>query len=146
MIDAEAGLWCRIAWQDGVMAATVTDTRGILIFDGDCGFCTTAVDWLRVTLPAFPATTPYQWVDLDAYGLSTQDARERVWYVTATRQYGGHVAIAAILRHQPTAALRALGWLGLAPPWSWAAAIGYALVARFRYLLPGGTPACRMNP
>jgi predicted DCC family thiol-disulfide oxidoreductase YuxK len=127
------------------MAAAMTDTRGILIFDGDCGFCTTAVRWLDRVLPAFPSAVPYQWTDLNGYGLSTQDAHERVWYVTATRQYGGHLALAAILRHQPTAALRGLGWLAIAPPWSWAAAAGYALVARFRYLLPGGTPACRVT-
>jgi hypothetical protein len=32
------------------------------------------------------------------------------------------------------------------PPFSIAAAIGYRLVARYRYLLPGGTPACAVRP
>ncbi|MEO8907166.1 MAG: DCC1-like thiol-disulfide oxidoreductase family protein [Microbacteriaceae bacterium] len=140
------------------MASRVIDARGavvfdaalhvdsVVVFDGDCGFCTTAIDWLRRVLPTFPPAIPYQWAPLDAYGLSKQDARERVWLVTTTRLYGGHRAVAALLCRQPVAALRTLGWLGTVAPWSWAAALGYALVARYRYRLPGGTPACQMKP
>lgn len=117
-------------------------TGALLIFDGDCGFCTTAVRYLERTLPAMPATIPYQWADLDALGLSTDEASERVWLVTAEHQYGGHLAFSALLRHQPNPGMRFAGWLLAAPPFSWTGAIGYFLVARFRYLLPGGTPAC----
>ncbi|HEY5223589.1 MAG TPA: DCC1-like thiol-disulfide oxidoreductase family protein [Microbacteriaceae bacterium] len=122
------------------------DTRGMVIFDGDCGFCTSAIDWMQNRLPAFPSAIPYQWAPLDTYGLSVQEARERVWFVSATRLYSGHRAVAAILCRQPVAVLRTIGWLGTVAPWSWAAAIGYALVARYRYLLPGGTPACQLKP
>ena len=115
-----------------------------LIFDGDCGFCTTAVLWLQRTLPRVPATAPFQWTDLAEFGLDEAQARSRVWFVTGGRRYGGASAIAAMLRGQPNAGLRLLGWLGTVPPWSWAAEAGYRLVARYRYRLPGGTPACRM--
>jgi len=127
------------------MDVTPAEPRGILIFDGDCGFCTGAVDWLIRALPAPPASVPYQWTELSRYGLTESDASERVWLVTATHQYGGHLAAAAVLTHQPVAALRALGWLGRIPPWSWAASATYALVARYRHRLPGGTPACRRS-
>ncbi|TFD82214.1 thiol-disulfide oxidoreductase DCC family protein [Cryobacterium fucosi] len=118
----------------------------LLIFDGDCAFCTTSVDWMRRILPAMPATAPYQWTDLAAFALTTADARSRVWLVDGSRQYGGAAAVAALLRRQPSPGWRMLGWLGTVPPWSWAAAAGYRLVARFRHRLPGGTPACRMKP
>jgi predicted DCC family thiol-disulfide oxidoreductase YuxK len=108
-----------------------------LIFDGDCGFCTTAVLWLQRTLPRVPATAPFQWTD-------EEQARSMVWFVAGGRRYGGAAAIAAMLRGQPNFGLRVLGWLGTVPPWSWAAEAGYRLVARYRYRLPGGTPACRM--
>jgi predicted DCC family thiol-disulfide oxidoreductase YuxK len=119
--------------------------QGLLIFDGDCGFCTTCVRVLRRALPVPPATTPYQWTDLEAYGLTPEDAQSRVWLVTPSDRFGGHLAIAAMLRHQPSAALRFVGWLMVVPPWSWAAATGYALVSRFRHRLPGGTPACQLR-
>ena len=124
--------------------------RAVLVFDGDCGFCTTAVDWLARVLPAMPAVTPYQWADLEALGLTVEEAAERVWLVAADapgdlHQYGGHLAVSVLLRHQPRVAWRFLGILLDTPPFSILAAIGYGLIARYRYLLPGGTPACRMG-
>lgn len=118
-------------------------SRGTLIFDGDCGFCSTSIDLLKRYFPAVPSIIPYQWATLDSYGLTVSDTAERVWLVTPTHQYGGHRAVAVMLQHQPIAWMRALGWLSIVPPFSWAAAAAYALVARYRYRLPGGTPACR---
>ena len=127
------------------MPTTLPKRPATLIFDGDCGFCTTAVLWLQRTLPHVPATAPFQWTDLAAFGLTEQQARSRVWFVAGSRRYGGGAAVAAVLRGQPVPALRVLGWLATVPPWSWAAEAGYSLVARYRYRLPGGTPACRMR-
>ena len=42
----------------------------LLIFDGDCAFCTTSVGWLGRILPAMPAAAPYQWTDLAAFALT----------------------------------------------------------------------------
>lgn len=135
-------------------------TSATLVYDGDCGFCTSAVRWLERTLPTMPQATPYQWAGLDALGLGREEAAERVWLVTATvsvnsgsreaaprvlHQYGGHLAVAQILRHQPQFGWRFLGFLLDTPPFSLIAGIGYALVARYRYLLPGGTPACAVR-
>lgn len=124
--------------------------RAVLVFDGDCGFCTTAVNWLTRALPAMPAATPYQWAQLDELGLSVDEAAERVWLVATDargglHQYGGHLAVSVLLRHQPRRAWRFLGVLLDTPPFSVLAAAGYGLVARYRYLLPGGTPACRVG-
>ncbi len=120
----------------------------VLIFDGDCGFCTTAVRCLERTLPSMPETAPYQWAELSVYGLSLAQAEEQVWLVADGHLYGGARAVTALLRHQPTPGLRFVGWLGSAWPWSVVADIAYRVVARYRYRLPGGTPACRMpgNP
>ena len=119
-------------------------SHATLVFDGDCGFCTTSVNWLKRTLPAFPTATPFQWADLDALGVTEAEARERVWLVTDKARFGGHLAVSALLRHQPAAGWRFLGWLIAAPGFSLIAAGAYALVARYRYRLPGGTPACKV--
>lgn len=118
----------------------------LLIFDGDCGFCTSTVERLRRVLPRFPEAQPWQWTDLDAYGLTRDDVTHYVWLVTSRHQYAGHLALAGMLRMQRTLGWRFLGVLLTVPPYSWAAAVGYKLVARFRHLLPGGTPACAMRP
>ena len=127
------------------MASASETPSALLIFDGDCGFCTSSVAWLRGVLPAMPEASPYQWTDLPKYGLSEADAASRVWLVADGRRHGGHRAVAALLTHQPSALLRFAGHLMLLPPLSWLAAAGYALVARYRFALPGGTPACRVG-
>jgi predicted DCC family thiol-disulfide oxidoreductase YuxK len=127
------------------MASASETPSVLLIFDGDCGFCTSSVSWLGRALPAMPEASPYQWTDLERYGLREADAAARVWLVTDGHRHGGHRAVAALLTHQPRAILRFAGHLMLLPPFSWLAAAGYALVARYRYALPGGTPACRVG-
>lgn len=130
-----------------LVAATVSSKpskKGLLVFDGDCAFCSTWVIRLEQALPRFPPTIPYQWADLDALGLTLDDVRHFAWYLTPTRQYGGHLAFSALLRSQPSIGLRFAGWILGTPPFSWVAALGYRFVARYRHLLPGGTPACAL--
>lgn len=134
-----------LSWLNGGMASASLPQPALLIFDGDCGFCTSSVSWLRRVLPAMPEASPYQWTALEKYGLSEADAAARVWLVEHGRRHGGHRAVAALLTHQPNALLRIAGHLMLLPPLSWLAAVGYALVARYRFALPGGTPACRVG-
>jgi predicted DCC family thiol-disulfide oxidoreductase YuxK len=54
------------------------------------------------------------------------------------------VPFSALLIFDGVNGWRFAGWLGTAPPWSWLSELGYALVARYRHRLPGGTPPCTM--
>lgn len=118
--------------------------RPLLVFDGDCAFCTTWTNRLRDALPVFPDAQPWQWLDLDALGLSHDDVTNYAWVLAGGRRFRGHLAFSALLRMQPRISLRFAGWLLATPPVSWAAAVGYHLIARFRHRLPGGTPACAL--
>ena len=73
-----------------------------------------------------------------------------MWLVATDRdgalhQYGGYLAVSVILRHQPRLGWRFVGVLLDIVPFSLAADLGYRVVARYRYLLPGGTPACKVG-
>jgi predicted DCC family thiol-disulfide oxidoreductase YuxK len=125
---------------------STTSTAGLLIFDGDCAFCTTWVNRLSNWLPNFPETQPYQWLDIDAYGLTTEDVENYAWYISPSRQFAGHLAFSAILRSQQGFGYRFLGHLMATFPFSIAASLGYSFVAANRHRLPGGTPACAMKP
>lgn len=122
----------------------VTAEKPLLVFDGDCAFCTTWVQRLERMLPVFPEAHPWQWLDLDAIGLSRHDVTHYAWYLSGAERLRGHAALAALLRIQRPFGLRFFGHLLVTPPFSWAAVVGYAFVARFRHRLPGGTPACAL--
>jgi predicted DCC family thiol-disulfide oxidoreductase YuxK len=115
--------------------------RPLLVFDGDCAFCTTWTNRLRDLLPVFPEAQPWQWLDLDALGLTLDDVTRYAWVLARGRRFKGHLAFSALLRMQPDVRLRFAGRLLATPPVSWAAAVGYHLIARFRHRLPGGTPS-----
>ena len=67
-------------------SSTRPTARPVLIFDGDCAFCTTSVNTLADLLPASPELVPYQRTDLSQYGLTEQDAAEQVWLIDKDRQ------------------------------------------------------------
>jgi predicted DCC family thiol-disulfide oxidoreductase YuxK len=118
----------------------------ILLFDGDCGFCTSTANLVvrRSTLPV--TAVPWQWADTLDYGLTPAQTAERVWLIIGNEKFSGHLAFAHLLFNQRNPIVRAVGWALTVPPFCWLGSIGYALIARFRHLLPGGTPACKMPP
>ena len=116
----------------------------MLIYDGDCRFCTSSAEWLRTRLLADQPIVAYQAVDLGRFGLTEADAAAAAYWVDA--EGGLHRGAAAI-----AAALAACGgaWgivgRGLAlPPLSWLARGVYAVVARNRHRMPGGSASCRL--
>jgi predicted DCC family thiol-disulfide oxidoreductase YuxK len=119
----------------------------ILVYDGDCGFCSRSVNWLRAVLPAFPRAEPWQAVDLAALGLSRAEVDDAVqWVGPDGYRAAGPRALAALLRHQPHAGLRLLGRVGDARTVRPVVAAAYRWVAAHRHRLPGGTPACAVRP
>ena len=117
----------------------------LLIFDGDCGFCTSTANAARRRLPAGVEVLPWQWIDdLSRYGLTASDtAQHAYWIDEAGRAHRGHLAVA-----QAFAAMdgpwRVLAALIRLPVISTIAAGAYDLIAENRHRLPGGTPACRL--
>lgn len=113
-----------------------------IVYDGDCGFCTSCAQWLEARSDADVA--PWQRLDLDALGLSGDDVATAAWWVGEDgERRRGERAIAQALRTCGPG-WSALGSVIDAPPVRPFAAVGYQLVARFRHRLPGGTPACRL--
>jgi predicted DCC family thiol-disulfide oxidoreductase YuxK len=125
----------------------VEKTAPLLVYDGDCSFCSSGARWLtaRWTGPQQAIAWQHLTADqLERVGLSIDDVRNAAWWIDPVNGPSrGHLAIARALR-------AANGWpsvvgrILLVPPARWLAAAAYPLIARWRHLLPGGTPACRM--
>lgn len=116
-------------------------TRPVLIYDGECGFCTSSARVARAIGPAADIVA-WQLTDLAELRITKEQAADAVQWVQADGTVrSGHEAIAAMLgtARWPW---RIAGRVMLLPGISWMAARAYQLVGSNRHRLPGGTPAC----
>jgi len=126
-------------------------TLPVLIFDGDCAFCTRAAGWLERRVAADVSVLPWQRTDLAALGATPERAQTEVlWAEPGARRSvnirGGASAVSAALQHSRARLWRLAGHALARPPLSWLAPPVYRLIARNRHRLPGGTPACAVTP
>lgn len=113
----------------------------MLVFDGDCAFCTSSARVLERIGPS-AGIIAWQEADLDELGITAEQATEAVQWVGADGTVlAGHEAIAATLATAGRG-WRVLGRTIVLPGISALAAVAYRLVADNRHRLPGGTPAC----
>jgi predicted DCC family thiol-disulfide oxidoreductase YuxK len=130
-------------------------TGPVLVFDGDCAFCTSSVLWLQNRFPDGFSAVPYQRVELGRLGLTERECHDRVQWIAdaqtprTSRRESGARAVGALLRSGGRARgdVTGLLWatagvLPFVPPTSWLAEGVYRVVAANRMRLPGGTPAC----
>jgi predicted DCC family thiol-disulfide oxidoreductase YuxK len=121
---------------------------GTLVYDGDCGFCTTSANWIVRHWSEGDGSVAVPWQRLapgvmEAAHLSEADVQRAAWWIDGQRREEGSRAVAAALI-AAGGVLAVVGRILLLPPVSWVAPLGYRVVARYRYRLPGGTPACKV--
>ena len=116
-----------------------------MIFDGDCGFCTTSAGWIERRLPDRVRVAPWQILDLDDYDLTEADVTTAAYWVDddgATHR--GHLGIGKSL-----ISAGGIWWLPgqliIHPPISWLAKPIYGWIAKNRHLMPGASEACRVD-
>lgn len=122
---------------------TVVMAPPMLVFDGDCGFCTRSARWLVDHTRPHAAVVPWQAIPLERWGLSESRCRAAVQFVTETgRVVEGAPAIAGLLSTSrapwPVAAK-----IMMAPGVAAIAARVYTQIAVHRDRLPGATDQCR---
>ena len=124
-------------------------TAPLVIFDGDCAFCTSCVTWAKRFVAPRVLWQPWQHSDLTALGLSVTQCERALQWVDlnpdpdsgSPRHGEGGCAVRLILTRgrMPWPVLAAvLGIPGIRVVVDWA----YRVVARHRHRLPGATPAC----
>lgn len=117
----------------------------LLIFDGDCGFCTSSAEWVERQLPDQARVAPWQILDLAEFGLTEHDVRTAAYWVDPTGQtYRGHRGIGRTLI-AIGGVWSIVGRLIVTPPISWVARPVYAIIAKYRHLMPGASDACRVE-
>jgi predicted DCC family thiol-disulfide oxidoreductase YuxK len=117
-----------------------------LIFDGDCSFCTSVAKHFEKRSFTPLAIAPWQRANLAAFGLTEAEACAQVYLVRDGQLYGGAEAFAELMHLQGDPFHRLVAWGMRLPGIRRLMAWGYQLIARNRHRLPGGTPACKLEP
>ncbi|MFF2138981.1 thiol-disulfide oxidoreductase DCC family protein [Streptomyces sp. NPDC058193] len=119
-------------------------TRPVLIYDGDCAFCTSSVLFAERHVRPRCDIIPWQFADLGSLGTARERAEYELLWITPTGAvHGGAQAVAKLLLSAGK------GWavpgvLLTLPPLRWIAHGVYRLIANNRQRMPGGTPACAL--
>jgi predicted DCC family thiol-disulfide oxidoreductase YuxK len=114
-----------------------------LVFDGDCGFCTTSANWLakhgRVQV------VPWQRLDFEQVGLTRDQVATSVWWLVDDRpiEHSSRAIGRSLVARGGVSGLA--GQVLLVPLVRPLGDTVYRLVSRYRYRLPGGTPVCRIS-
>ncbi len=115
----------------------------LLLYDGDCAFCTSCARLIEKRIRPAAAVVPWQFADLAELGVTAEQAADAVQWVGADGSvHSGHEAIATMLSTAGPI-FRPIGRFLLLPGISWLAARAYRLIAANRQRLPGSTPACK---
>jgi predicted DCC family thiol-disulfide oxidoreductase YuxK len=115
----------------------------MLVFDGDCAFCTSSAHWIQARLPESIDVVPWQRLDLDALHMNEDDVTTAAYWVDPDgTRHRGHRGIAHALMASTSAAWCTVGRIMLVPPISWIGAVAYSVIAKNRHRMPGATPAC----
>jgi predicted DCC family thiol-disulfide oxidoreductase YuxK len=103
----------------------------MLVYDGDCGFCVAAISRLSRWFEPRAPSEPWQSADLEALGLTEEECRAAVQWVSDGRHVSGADAVSAWLRTG-----RRLTWLtAFFPPLLPLGRLVYPVVARNRSAL-----------
>ena len=132
------------AYAESVSMQSVSMVRPTLVFDGDCGFCTASVNWLKRWCRPAVRFVPWQTLDLAAHGLTEAQVTTAVQWLPVSDHApirSGAAAVARVLLRSRWP-WRPVGALMRMPPISWLAAVVYRIVSANRHRLPGSTPAC----
>ncbi len=118
--------------------------RPLLVFDGDCAFCTRSVRFVERRIRRRPEIRSWQSLDLASLALTREDCETAVqWIGPAGERASAHVAVARTLVHGGKG-WAVLGRIILLPGVKTVSGAVYRWIARNRHRMPGGTAECNL--
>ncbi len=104
----------------------------LVLYDGECGFCTSCVRFARRRVRPDATFAPWQGHDIASVGLTPEQCSTALQFVSTSGEVSsGSRAVTAMLRTAP-APWTWLGFVGDAPGIAWVADVAYRTVAANR--------------
>ena len=122
---------------------SIVEPTPLLIFDGDCAFCTSSVRFIERRIRRHPRIQSWQRSDLAGLGLTQEQCETAVQLIEGERVTSAHVAVARVLIYGKRG-WAVLGYLLLVPGIKQIAGVVYRWVAKNRDRMPGGTAECAL--
>jgi predicted DCC family thiol-disulfide oxidoreductase YuxK len=122
----------------------VAITLPVLIYDGDCAFCSSTVRTLQKLIKNPPKIIPFQFIDTTQFGLTKQQCSEEIKFVDANGLVSGGESAFKKFFFEVGGAWRLLGGVMGLPLIRQISGVIYRWVAKNRFRLPGGTPTCSL--
>jgi predicted DCC family thiol-disulfide oxidoreductase YuxK len=116
----------------------------VFIFDGDCAFCSSAARVMRKMTGENTPIRPYQKLDLESLGLTSELTSRAVYYVRDGKYFVAAEAIAQLLIDSKKVWLL-IGFFLRLPVIRTLARNVYYWIAKNRHRLPGGKPECKLD-
>ena len=130
----------------GTLRGMESKTELVLIYDGDCLFCSLVLHFGLRILKENTLNVAFQRINPEDFGLTQDQVKSQIWTVGGGKPAsGGHLAAAVLLGMQANPLYRALGWVIRTPPTSWIAKKLYFFIAANRHRLPGGSRECKLT-
>lgn len=117
-------------------------SAGLLLYDGECGFCVAAMRWGRLLADSPARTRPWQEANLAELGVAEEDCRESVQWLSPSGRSAGARAVRDYLASGRTVS-RLLATATINRLTLPLAEATYRLIARHRHRLP--PHPCRGN-
>ena len=122
---------------------SIVEPTPLLIFDGDCAFCTSSVRFIERRIRRHPRIQSWQRSDLAELGLTQEQCETAVQLIENGRVTSAHVAVARVLIYGRRG-WAVLGYLLLVPGIKQIAGVAYRWVETNRDRMPGGTAECAL--
>lgn len=116
----------------------------VLLFDGDCSFCTTSINLIKKYAKNSVHIIPYQKVNLKEYGLDENYCERYIHFICQNKnKYTGAKAFSEFFRYCGFRG-RVLGSVIRFFEIFKLSTLIYSIISKFRHKLPGGTPECKL--
>ena len=123
---------------------SIVEPTPLLIFDGDCAFCSRCVQFIKRRIRRHQQIQSWQRSDLVALGLTQEQCETAVQLVDRGSITSAHVAVALVLIYGKKG-WALLGYAMLLPGIRQIAGVVYRWVAKNRDRMPGGTAECALT-
>ncbi|MEU6895876.1 DUF393 domain-containing protein [Streptomyces sp. NPDC046557] len=129
--------------ENTAVSSNASQQHTVLAFDGDCGFCQSAIRKIQHRAQPQIAAVPWQFLPPELTQPHLRRLDREVLLIDGSRvRYGGAAALACFVGSSSARRYRATARFLRLPPLSLAAHVVYRWVARNRHRMPAGTAAC----